>query len=545
MLISNRPQTALNGLPVQNPDSSENVMSMPGSWRYLALVVILSVLGGFLLSCAKSPLAVDRNRPPVTYLVAAPIDTTMTAGSYSYRVHLYWRGEDPDGFVAGFLWAWDDSSITAFRFTTKTDSIFELTVNDSSQLAGGTGINPGNSRAHAFYIRAVDNLGKADPNLTIFNRRTFRAQTASPTVSFYLPIPSIAARDSGIIDTLCDGAPFSVHWFGRDPDGVVTRYKFTAGTFNSPLSRDSIAYFNDPFHPGSVSLASGLYTMSVSAIDNANAVGKNQVQFVVNHDPETWFLPKGDPLGPVGHYIQNSLFGQVVNISGIFHQGDTVPYRSTVWWEWDGDDSHGGCESNCLTGWSFNLQSGARNDGEPYNIGFLDTLTVSPSLIRFNKNDPGPLGAAGFTSLILDSLDAGTNLVAQVASRDCSNRADGTPASFIFNCNFPPTITGVTATATLANPDNLVTGDEPCEIIAWTSSDYEDGLTTYADIQLDATLTKQTVGQEFQSIIVPDRIFKTLSPSSTTHSASVRVADRAKIQSALPAGRITIFFDIP
>ncbi|RPJ23395.1 MAG: hypothetical protein EHM35_17315, partial [Planctomycetaceae bacterium] len=452
-------------------------MLMPGSWRSLALVVFLSVLGSFLLSCAKDPLRVDRNRPPQTFLVAAPIDTTITEDiNYSYRIHLFWRGEDADGYVVGFLWSWDDSSIGAFQFTTKTDSIFEVTVNDSSQLTGGTGINPGNAKAHSFYIRAVDNLGKADPSLTIFNSRAFTASTEPPIVTF-LGGPGMIPSGTVEIDTLCDGAPFQVCWFGRDPDGVVTRYRFDVGPYNSPLSADSCAYFNDPSRPGSVALSSGLYTMSVSAIDNANAVGRNNVQFVVNHDPETWFLPKG---APIGHYIQPYYLGQLVNIVGTFAPGDTVLFRSTVWWEWDGEDSHGGCEPNCLSGWNFVLGPGTRNDFDPYIIGFLDTLSVGPPLIRFNNNDPDRMSQAGFTALILDSLDAGTDMIARVASRDCSSRADGTQATFLFHCNFPPKITGLSVTDTLANPDGLITGDEPCKFIAWTSEDFEDGLATFA-----------------------------------------------------------------
>ena len=103
-------------------------------WRITALVVFTLVTGVVLLSCAKDPLKVDRNRPPQTFLVAAPVDTSVADISYSYRIHLYWRGEDSDGYVVGYEYSWDDSSIGAFKFTTKTDSIFELTVNDSSQM---------------------------------------------------------------------------------------------------------------------------------------------------------------------------------------------------------------------------------------------------------------------------------------------------------------------------------------------------------------------------------------------------------------------------
>ena len=542
-------------------------MSMPGSWRSLALVVFLSVLVGLLLSCAKDPLRVDRNRPPQTFLVAAPVDTSVADLNYSYRLHLYWRGEDADGYVVGFLWSWDDSSIGAFRFTTKTDSIFEVTVNDSSQLTGGTGINPGNAKPHSFYIRAVDNRGKPDPSLTIFNRRAFTASTNPPIVTF-LGGPGAIPSGTVEIDTLCDGAPFKVCWYGRDTDGVVTRYRFDVGTYNSPLSTDSCAYFNDPSHPGSVPLASGLYTLSVSAIDNANAVGKNQVQFVVNRDPETWFLPKG---APKGHYIQYIRLGQPVHIEGDFAPGDTVPYRSTVWWEWDGEDLGDGpvvrdlsdqiigrrpdrCEADPqypngrLTGWSFVLGPGTRDGDNPYIIGFLDLLTVGPPLLRFNNNNPGPLGTAGFTTLILDSLDAGLDMIARVASRDISSRADGTPASFVFNCNFPPHITGLSVTDTLANPDGIrdASGqlvNERCKYVAWTSLDQEDGLATFADVKLDDSLTRQTSNQE-QSIIIPERVFRALS-NGPNHTVKVRVRDRADVQSQPPTADLTFTFNLP
>lgn len=521
-------------------------MSSPGIWRSLAAIGLLSVLGALLLSCAKDPLRVDRNRPPETFLVAAPVDTTVDLLNYSYRIHLYWRGEDPDGYVVGFLWAWDDSSLGAFRYTTKTDSIFELTVNDSSQLSGGIGANPGNAKAHTFYIRAVDNLGKQDPSLTIFNRRTFNAGTQSPSVTY---APPLVPRTDGKIDTICDHTPFVVRWFGRDPDGVVTRYRFNVGTFQSDLSPDSFAYFNDPTQPTSTTLVSGLYTMTVTAVDNANSIGRSQYQFVVNNDPETWFLPKNGT--PVGHYLQPWYHGQLINIVGTFAPGDTVPYRSTVWWEWEGDDDHGGCEpdpgggsNGCLTGWSFLLRPGTRNNNEPYNIGFLDTLTTAPSLIRFNNNNPDILGPAGFVSLILDSLDAGTDMIAQVASRDCSARADGTPASFIFNCNFPPSLTSVAVSDTIADVDPTDPfGPEACKLVTWVSEDFEDGLATQAEVRVDDTLTLSIGGQQ-QFAIVPERVFRALSPGPL-HSVKVRVIDRAGIFSPLPDGQIEVTFNMP
>src|SRR5438874_336411 len=258
-------------------------------------------------SCAKDPLRLDKNRPPRTYLVAAPIDSTIshpaaTGASYTYRVHMYWRGEDPDGYVVGFLWAFDVSGAGHLRYTTKTDSIFDLTVNDSTDIVGGSTII-GFTRFHTFYIKAVDNLGKADPNFAVFNRTTFKASTIKPAVRFVFPffppfeLPSSAARDSGAIDTLSDGQPFKIAWTGNDSDGTVIRYKLDVGNYHGPLTADTFAVFNDSTNVNSIGLSSGIYNMTITAVDNAYAVGKTNFFFVVNHDPETWFLPKGAPQG--------------------------------------------------------------------------------------------------------------------------------------------------------------------------------------------------------------------------------------------------------
>lgn len=517
---------------------------MSRTGRKLALVLLLSLAGAMALSCAKDPVEVDRNRPPQTFLVGAPIDTTAADVGYSYRIHLYWRGEDPDGYVVGFLWSWDDSSIGAFRYTTRTDSIFELAVNDSETVVGGVG-NPQTSRYHTFYIRAVDNLGKPDPSLTMFNRRLFNAETEIPRVQFVGDIPNLA--DSAAIDTLCDRSPFTVCWTGFDPDGFVTRYRVNAGAYQSPLMTDTCITFNAP---GGPTLASGLYTLTVTAVDNANAVGTGTVQFVVNADPETWFTDSpGSPTGGapnwIGFYQAPFIGGEPATPQqgrGTFAEGQTIPYRSTVWFYWDGADTaprQGGCEQDSLTGFAFGLNPGTRDGFNPYIIGFLDEIAPGT---RFTTNDPQVLALANRTGLILDSLDAGT-VVARVAARDNAQRPDGTPASFTFNCNFYPTLDSLSVEPILAIPDD---GDslEPCRLIRWVGKDYEDGLTRAATVVLDETQVIEWVRPE-QFMIIADRRFRLLSPSGEEHSVRVRVADRADFKSQLPDGMKTVHFTIP
>lgn len=510
----------------------------------LASLAMAGVTVALFTSCAKDPLIVDRNRPPHTFLVAAPLDSTVThpqatGTSYSYRVHLYWRGEDPDGYVVGFLWAFDDSSAGHYHFTTKTDSIFDLTVNDTTDITGGSTII-GTTRTHTFYIKAVDNLGKPDPNLAVFNRTTFRASTIQPHVRFIGALPS-----GNGVDTLADQQRFQVCWTGDDSDGVVIQYKIDVGSFSGPLTTNTCATFNDPSDPSSIPLGSGVYTLTLTAVDNALAVGKTNFFFVVNHDPETWFEPKGSPNG---FYFPPFLGGNVVDPSTVveFGEGDTIPYRSTVWFNWNGEDlGRPGVEPtplpepNCLNGFSLELRGGTRNGGEAYIIGFLDTIPGVPPR-RFTSNEPNYLRQAGFQNLVLDSLDAGFNMFMLAASRDCSGRGDGTKAAFRFNCNYRPFV------------DSLKVEDgfqgEPGKIFTWYTHDLEDGVATRARIQLDRVSTRTIPTSETIDPPVPaqffvaDSTFARLSPFNP-HSFEVWAIDRAEFQS--DSSRIVTFDLVP
>jgi hypothetical protein len=521
--------------------------------RSLACIFMAASALAMLASCAKDPLRLDRNRPPRTFLVAAPIDSTIshptaTGVAYSYRVHLYWRGEDPDGYVVGFLWAFDDSSAGHYHFTTKTDSIFDLTVNDSTDITGGATVI-GFTRFHTFFIRAVDNLGKPDPNLAIFNRTTFKASTERPRVQFIGDLPSLAARDSARVDTLSlipgpKGA-FKVCWTGDDPDGNVIRYKYDVGTFSSPLVSDTCAFFNDPGNPNSIALGNGIYNLTVTAVDNALAVGKTNFFFVVNHDPETWFLPKGNPNG---YYHPPFLGGELVDESVVFPfaVGDTIPYRSTVWFYWDGEDlGRPGTpnnlypESNCVNAYSLELRGGTRNNGEPYVIGFVDSIPTGTGNVPFKTNEPSYLHQAGglYHNFVLDSLDPGFDLNVLAAARDCASRGDGTKAAFRFSCNFRPFIDSLSV---LDDFEFLPGGGvETGKRIYWFSHDLEDGKARRARILLDSNLQVFTPpGSE--SYFVADSTFARLQPYNP-HSVRVWVIDRAEFVSD---SSLTYTFDL-
>lgn len=504
--------------------------------RHLARVVVPMLFGIVaLVSCAKDPVRVDRNRPPETFLVSAPAESVGA----SYKIHLYWRGEDADGFIAGFLWSWDDSTVNAFRFTTKTDSVFELTVNDSTVLVGGgTGQQqPGRTMPHTFYVRAVDNLGKADPTFAIFNRRIYNATTKIPVVRFVGDIPRVG---SGSLDTLCEDSPFKICWTGSDADGYVTYYKWDIGTFSSQLSSDTCAVFNDPSDPNSVHLISNLYTFTVTAIDNAfsrsdPALG-GRTLIIVNHDPDTRILPAPERPGvPAGYYFPAYIGGQVQPHQEFpFWEGDTIPYRSTVYWRWEGFDDP--CDRNGgINGYSAVLR-GQRDGGDPYIIGFRNFLcTYQGDTVNFTTNNPDVvLNHCGFQSLVLDSLDAGYNILMNIASRDLQGRADGTPASFQFNCDIRPELDSV-----WVEPATLPAG--PATRVRWISRDYEDGPgTSGAKITIDGQDRLDLSNSQSEAVILNTR-FKDIS-TSNPHSIEVQVRDRAGFTSV---NIIRVVFDVP
>ena len=338
-------------------------------------------------------------------------------------------------------------------------------------------------------------------------------------------------------------------WTGDDSDGVVILYKFDVGTHASPLQSDTTAVFNDPSNPKSVGLSSGLYNLTVTAVDNAFAVGTTNFFFVVNHDPETWFEPKARPNG---YYNPPFLGGNAVDPNQVFtfYEGDTIPYRSTVWFNWDGEDlgrpgtlNNPQAESNCLNGFSLELRNGTRNNAEPYVIGFIDIIPGTPPR-RFKSNEPNYLRQAGFNNFVLDSLDAGFDIIMLAASRDCSGKGDGTKAAFRFNCNYRPFVDSLSVEGPI--PGGPPPTFESGRLISWFTEDREDGVATSVRIKLDGTSIRTVPSEEKieppipGTFFVPDSTFAHLSPGNP-HSVEVWAIDRAGFVS--DSSRI-VYFDL-
>jgi hypothetical protein len=244
---------------------------------------------------------VDRNRPPVTILTGVPGDSTTSF----YRLHLYWNGYDPDGEVVGYEWAITDSTPPVtdieYRYTTRTDSIFLFSVEESREVLG-----------HRFYLRAVDNEGKRDPvpKWTFFTVRNncvpisrfIVAEAFGRTADDRDTVWTLNSTNSSVpTDTVPAGWGVRFSWVGSDcdraisPEGQIETvgqvvgfdYKLLPIELNwlrVPATRTSATY-------AAADLRSDTYEMRVRARDDAGYSGSDPAlrTFVWNMDPATSF----------------------------------------------------------------------------------------------------------------------------------------------------------------------------------------------------------------------------------------------------------------
>jgi hypothetical protein len=78
--------------------------------RWAAICALLAIALG--IGCERDDtVQVDRNRPPETFITFGPEPSNdpRDPSDLFYRAHLFWRGEDTDGSIAGFRFAIDDT----------------------------------------------------------------------------------------------------------------------------------------------------------------------------------------------------------------------------------------------------------------------------------------------------------------------------------------------------------------------------------------------------------------------------------------------------
>lgn len=242
----------------------------------IPLVVVLCLTG-----CRKEDkVFLDTNLAPDTRLASAP-------GPYSqanYRVHMYWDGSDPDGYVVAYYFAWDDTVASLWTYTTKTDSLFKAVIDTA-----------GETRRHTFYVRAVDNEGKLDPSPA---RVRFDAWTEVPVVDSLRRLdgpedPASPNHDPGRKDTVLMGTACSFAWTGSDPDGLGLD-----PTYAYRLDSNAFTPFSDTKSATVDSIGSGTHFFYVKAEDETGAESfPENYKFVMNFSPDSEITEPSEPTG--------------------------------------------------------------------------------------------------------------------------------------------------------------------------------------------------------------------------------------------------------
>lgn len=199
--------------------------------------------------CSETPNNPVENRPPETYLSLQPDGELRTTTS---RQHIHWWGDDPDGFVAGYLISFDNAT---WSFTTKNDSVFALSLSGSDTV-------------YAFYVRAVDDQGNGvrdasgpyGPEPFTDENGNGAYDAGEPFVDLGLADPTPAdlrypirnsppvvefRQGSEVPDTTFTVASFA--WIGSDLDGdeTIREYQYALNDTLDPASWKSLSRSTD------------------------------------------------------------------------------------------------------------------------------------------------------------------------------------------------------------------------------------------------------------------------------------------------------------
>jgi hypothetical protein len=253
----------------------------------VALLAIPLAAMFFLTGCRRQErLFIDSNLAPNTRLTSAPAPYSQA----NYRIHLYWDGTDPDGFVTAYHYAWDDTvpnygaANSPWRQTSGNDSLFKALIDSA-----------GETRRHTFYVRSVDNEGKLDPSPA---RIRFDAWTVVPRIDSLYRVdgpldPSSPAYDPGKKDTVLMGTPAEFIWGGWDPDGLGAPIQYSYKLDSNPFSA-----FDDNTTTTYPTVSSGTHFFYVKARDETGAENfPENYKFVMNFEPDSHIVDPPEPTG--------------------------------------------------------------------------------------------------------------------------------------------------------------------------------------------------------------------------------------------------------
>lgn len=463
------------------------------SRQRLAISGFLSLLAlTVLFGCrAFQPEVVVVNKPPETYILGAPAETS--GGYYHYRV--WWYGTDLDGDVTRYVWALTDTSVqdhtldgdeedTRFNpatnistlrignWTTRTDTVFDFSIRQGANLAYDM----------TLHMVAVDDRGDFDRTPA---RLYFISNALSnPWLTFSMTVDGVT-RQVGNADTVGFGVPFTLSWTAQTgnirsfaPELLAERdtvppadgllgFKFRIMDVPCDESRedcwrprrfragvgDSVSFFglssqlvfaNDNSGADVLQkrLSSGAHRVLVNTIDVAGVevpATRQAFNIISNFDPDTRLLRgERDPVftddpETYPYYIVYHKEGETIRQEKrTFVEGQTVPDRAYVVFKalgWDDSrDRRRGAGGVKLQGAFEALGLYGGNANFRFSSDFSDTLPPTWS------------NAAGVCADTVGFLVGSFDYTFTMRSMDEHQRRDETPERFFFKANHPPCV---------------------------------------------------------------------------------------------------------
>ena len=261
--------------------------------RSLATLVVV-ILFGLMWSSCETGITGDviENQPPSTYMTIAGIDREDEF-RLSSQIRISWWGNDPDGYVAGFEYAINDTSEGAWSFTTRTDSMFILPITEGQKVDDVL-----------FKVRAIDNDGAKDP---VGASLEYPIINSSPSAKFKPnEIPA---------DTMFGIASFG--WTIDDPDGLLN-VRSTQIAFNDTLD----GWVDIPFN----STNNGELFISVS-VDNKSA-GVKMGQVYLGRSYSSAIDDDGNPILVDGIEVGalNTAYVRTIDAAGAVSDRDEIQW---------------------------------------------------------------------------------------------------------------------------------------------------------------------------------------------------------------------------
>jgi len=422
----------------------------------------------FMTGCRKEEkLLVDRNLAPDTRLTSAP----APGDQMNYRVLMRWAGSDPDGFVAGYYFAWDDTvpgvgaDPSAWTFTDSTHRLFKAQIDTA-----------GETRRHTFFVRSVDNEGALDPNPA---RVRFDAWTIQPVVDSLYRVdgpedPQGDNYNPGYKDTVLMTTPCTFLWEGHDPDGLGAEVEFSYRLDSAPFSE-----WSDAITATEEDISSGTHFFYVKARDETGSENfPENAKFVMNYDPDSEIIDPPEPSGTL-----------------------TVSDRDTIWFRWDAHDleEDEGIEGGVIEIWitlDIGFQKGFTYEGPPYTGEWYFTSNTYPSNEHYISSHNNPTGGNKKHEF-------------EIVAKDVENRFETTSSLlsdreyYEFWYNFPP-VTEITfpAAGDTVPPDFTVT---------WEGTDIDGEVVSYQYI-LDPTTGSYRITEDnfkdYEDVTPGEHLFK-------------------------------------